>query len=143
MKRSAVMTALAAAPCLLIAEDEDEIREALQFVLSEEGYQVMAATSLAEALALLHEQTFDFVLTDLFHTPGHPPLHSVQPLLTQAAPTPIGIMTAWNLSEQEVHQAGFACLIQKPFDLDAVMATIASVINKALTPEQVKQARTV
>ena len=137
------MTSRAAAPRLLIVEDDAELRETLHLVLGEEGYQVTGAASLAQALALLQQETFDCVLTDVFHTPGHPPLQSVLPLLTRAAPTPVGIMTAWNVSEQAAQQEGFACFIQQPFDLEAFMATIAAVVNKPLTPEQVEQAHTV
>lgn len=137
------MTSLDAPPRLLLVEDDVDIQEALQLVLSEEGYQVRAAASLADALAVLQHDTFDFVLTDVFYTAGHPPLHSVLPLLAHAAPTPVGIITAWNLSEHEAQQAGFTCLIRKPFDFDALMTTLAGIINKPLTPEQVKQARIV
>lgn len=137
------MTSRDAAPRLLIVEDDAELRETLHLVLGEEGYQVTDAASLAQAMALLQQETFDFVLTDAFHTAGHPPLQSVLPLLNQAAPTPVGIITAWNLSEQTAQQEGFACFIRQPFDLDAFMATIAAVLNKPLTPAQVKQAHTV
>lgn len=137
------MTSRGAAPRLLIVEDDAELRETLHLVLSEEGYQVTGAASLAQALALLHQEPFDGVLTDVFHTAGHPPLQSVLPLLKQAAPTPVGILTAWNLSEQAVQQEGFACYIKKPFDLGAFMATLAAVLNEPLTPAQVEQAHTV
>ena len=137
------MTALDAAPRLLVVDDDQELLDTLQQVLSDEGYQVRAVASLSEALVLLNEQTFDFILTDSFRAPPDPPLHSVLSLLTRAAPTPVGVMTAWNLSEQEAQQAGFACLIRKPFDLDAFMATLAACINQPLTPEQAQQARIV
>ena len=137
------MTSLNAAPRLLIVEDDAELRETLQLMLSEEGYQVTEAASRAEALALLHQDTFDLVLTDLFRTPTSVPPESVLPILKHAAPTPVGIMTAWNLSEEKAQQAGFACLIRKPFDVDAFMATIAACIHQPLTPEQEQQARLV
>ena len=137
------MTSCAAAPRLLIVEADAELREILHLVLGEEGYQVTGAASLTQALALLHQETFDGVLTDIVHTAGHPPLQSVLPLLKRAAPTPVGIMTAWNLSEQAAQQEGFACFIKQPFDLEAFLATIAAVLNQPLTPEQVEQAHTV
>lgn len=121
------------APRLLIAEDDAELRETLQLVLSDEGYQVTTASSLAEALALTNEQAFDFVLTDLFRVSSDPPLQSALPLLKEAAPTPVGILTAWPLSEEEALQAGFAFLIEKPFDLDELMSTLAAGFNTALT----------
>ena len=143
MELDAVMTAIDGASRLLVVEDDKDLLHLLQVMLRGEGYQVTLATSLPDALALLQQDTFDFVLTDLFRTPTSVPPESVLPILKQAAPTPVGIMTAWNLTEEKAKQAGFACLISKPFDLDTLMASIAACINQPLTPAQKQLSRLV
>jgi DNA-binding NtrC family response regulator len=50
---------------VLIVEDEDLMRELLTKILAGENYRIFDASSGEEALKLLHDQTFDLVLTDL------------------------------------------------------------------------------
>ena len=111
------MTALAPAPRLLLAEDDADMLSLVQVVLEEEGYSVTPATSLPNSLRALQAQLFHFVLTDLFDSHGQAPLQSIQPLLDEAAPIPVGVMTGWRVPEQAVSQADLAFLLSKPFDL--------------------------
>ena len=137
------MTAIDSAPRLLLVEHDGDMSRILHQALSEEGYQVITAPSLAEALVLIEAHVFDVILTDSFRTLPEPRLQAVLPLLKTAAPTPVVVMTAWVLTDEAVQQAGFAHLINKPFDLDEVMATLAACLNAPLTPEQEQQAATV
>lgn len=116
------------APRLLVADDDAELRDLLAFLFSDAGYHVTLAASLAEAMAVLKEQAFDVVLTGVFCQPPHPPLASVAPLQEQAAPTPVGVMTGQNLNAEAASQAGFAFLIPKPFDVHALLATVAGQV---------------
>src|SRR5919201_3797177 len=50
---------------LLIVDDETDQRERLTTALRVEGYDVTAAASGAEAIALLRRSAFDIVITDL------------------------------------------------------------------------------
>jgi DNA-binding NtrC family response regulator len=50
---------------VLIVEDEDLMRELLRKILANENYRIFDACSGEEALKLLHDQSFDLVLTDL------------------------------------------------------------------------------
>jgi len=50
---------------LLIVDDEDIALRNLQHVMTKEGYAVTATRSGTKALALLEQQRFDVVLTDL------------------------------------------------------------------------------
>lgn len=137
------MTAVDSAPRLLLAEDDADTLDCLSLALSMEGYQVMAAASLAEALALIQEHIFDVILTDSFRRPPAPPLQAILPLLKAATPIPVVLVTGWEIAEKAVRQAGFTCLIKKPFDLDEMMAALAACLNVQLTPEQEQQAATV
>src|SRR5512147_371948 len=71
---------------LLIIEDSAEIRETLELVLTEEGYDVSLAPDLSRAFAVLNTQAFDLVLTDLFTFSQVDPLQSVSQLRTRVAP---------------------------------------------------------
>ena len=55
------------AETILLVEDEESLRELVTATLTEAGYQVIAAASGLEALALweLHGQRVDLLLTDM------------------------------------------------------------------------------
>ena len=128
---------------LLIVEDDGDTRDILETILSEEGYTVSQVASPQEAMALLDEQVFHFVLTDLFADTADGSLESVETLRTHAHPTPIGVMTGWKVSPEEVQRAGFVCLIRKPFELDEALTAVAASLHFPLSPEQQRQAEVI
>ena len=129
-------------PHVLVVEDDADLRDLLTLLLLEEGYLVTPASSMAQAMALLEQHTFHFILSDLFReTTSSDSLAGLEPLRERAWPIPVAIMTAWNIAEKAIRQRGFTCLIRKPFDIDHLSATIAGLLNTPLSPKQVHQAR--
>lgn len=113
---------------LLVTEDED-LGEALREFLRDEGYVAFVATSVEDALALMTTQTFDLILSDFFRQRDQVPYHSVERLSLLAQPIPVGIMSASNLSAEEVEQRGFAYLLKKPFGLDDLRTAIVACLQ--------------
>src|SRR5215469_3348382 len=99
-------SAAIAHPRLLLIEDDPEILGIIHGVFEDEGCLVTEAPSLSASLSLLSDHLFHMVITDLFAEYGTPPLESVRPLLEEAAPIPVGILTAWDISEPVALQAG-------------------------------------
>ena len=118
---------------VLVVEDDTELLSLVQEALEEDGYGITPAASLPDSLRALEERLFHFVLTDLFYQPGHPPLQRIQPLMAQAAPIPVGIMTAWRLPEEVVAQADLAFLLHKPFDLDDLQRRLHAHIHPTVS----------
>jgi len=52
-------------PKLLFVDDEDSIRMTLPVILSQEGFDVTTAATVAEAISIIDRQTFDILLSDL------------------------------------------------------------------------------
>ncbi len=52
-------------PKLLFIDDEDSIRITLPAILTQEGFDVTTAATVAEAIALINRQTYDILLSDL------------------------------------------------------------------------------
>ena len=50
---------------ILIADDSEDIREMLQFLLVAQGYQVQVAPDASTSMSLAQEQDFDFIFLDL------------------------------------------------------------------------------
>lgn len=119
-----------------MVEDDPDILELVQGTLEDQGYEVAPANSLSASLTLLEEQPFHFVLTDLFYQRGQDPLQSIEPLLVQAAPIPVGVMTAWQIPEEAVARKGLACLLTKPFELDTLVQSIEIGLQATINPRE-------
>jgi len=128
---------------LLVVEDDEDTVAALRFALADEGYDITVAPSLDEALALVDAQAFRLILTDLFGHRGRDALGSVAGLRERASPTPVGIMTGWDVSAEEATRAGFAFLIPKPFDLEDLVARLAACLGERLRPDATEPVRVV
>lgn len=130
-------------PHLLLVEDDQETRDVVLDLLAEEGYTVACAASLDEALAQVNDQVFDLILADVIGWTTHAPLEAVERLRDQAQPTPVSLLTSWNLNEEAVRAQGFARLLKKPFDLADLLTLVAELVARPLTPEQERQAEVV
>jgi DNA-binding NtrC family response regulator len=118
-------------PCILIADDQPDVLEALRFLVKGEGYQAEAVSSPAAAIDAVESRDFDAVLMDLNYTrdttsgqEGLELLHRIQNL---DATLPVIVMTAWGSVELAVEamRRGARDFIQKPWD-NARLSTILS-----------------
>ena len=55
-------------PKVLLAEDDDGVREMLRVSLERDGFDVIAVANVCEALSRIATETFDVLLSDL-HMP--------------------------------------------------------------------------
>lgn len=124
------MPALAPVPHVLVAEDDADLLDTVQEALEEEGYGVTPTASLPASLRALEDHVFQFVLTDLFSQPGQSHLlQSIQPLIAQAEPIPVGVMTAWPIRKDDPDQANLAFLLEKPFDLEDLLGQVDALLH--------------
>ena len=119
-------------PCILIADDQADVLEALRFLIKGEGYQAVPASSPAAVISEVESRDFDAVLMDLNYTrdttsgqEGLELLHRIQTLDTTL---PVIVMTAWGSVELAVEamRRGARDFIQKPWDnarLSAILKT--------------------
>ena len=106
---------------VLIVDDEFDIREAVEEVLSEEGHQCLSAGDGAEALACLRDFHPQLVLLDLM-MPGMNgwEFRAAQQGDPEFRSIPVVILSALG-REGSIDADGF---MQKPFDLDDLLATV-------------------
>ena len=97
-----------ARPRLLVVEDDPDLLTIVQDALEQEDYAVTLATSLPASLALLDEQLYHHILTDLFAAEGNDPFQTIRPFVAQATPIPLGLVTGWQVTAEAATQAGFA-----------------------------------
>jgi DNA-binding response OmpR family regulator len=130
-----MMTHSPSPPHLLVVEHDAGIQDLLAAFLTSEGYAVSLATSPAEARTLLDEQTFQLVLTDLFSTNPRDRFRVVELMRASAHPPPIGVITGWNVQEEEIAQHDVAFLLRKPFDVEDLSASVEACLNPSPGPE--------
>lgn len=123
-------------PTVLVVEDDPDTRDSIKMVLEDAGYGVSLAASLAEALHAIDERVFALIMTDLFAHATENRLDGATTIRDHAFPTPIAILSGWNLSSAQVAGEGFAFVASKPFDIDELLTSIAKAIDHPLTEEQ-------
>ncbi len=125
----------------LIAEHDRQIRVLLAALLRMKGYETDQAETLTEALDKVEQRIYDVVLTDSFAMPASQRLSAARQLAQRCHPTPVGLLTGWQIDPEEAAQAGVAFVLQKPFDIDELVRRIAGRFNPRLAPEQQQQAQ--
>ena len=138
----------APAASILIADDQADVLAALRLLLKAEGFDIATATSPAEVLELLELDEFDCLLLDLNYTrdttSGQEGLDLLPRIQALDGTLPVIVMTAWGSIESAVEamRRGARDYIEKPWDNDRLLATIASqlVLVKAVRRAQFLEA---
>lgn len=131
------------APRLLVIDDDDDLRLFLLDLLSEEGYIVDSCSTMGEALTAIDSHVYHLIVTDLLAHSAVDPLRSAITILEAASPTPVMTLTGWNITADEVAQAGLIRLVPKPFDITDLLGAVASCCRIALNPHQQRWAEIV
>ncbi len=114
---------------VLLVEDDDSLRSCLSEFLGNQGWEVGAAGTAAEALHMIRRQRFDFSLVD-FHLPGMTGLELFQQMAA-LRPLPAILMSGLaSLEEAAAAQhAGFFTFLRKPLDLLRLRASLQLLIQ--------------
>src|ERR1700723_762323 len=120
---------------VLIADDQQDVLEALRLLLKGEGFELETATSPAGILAALESRDFDVVLMDLNYTrdttSGQEGLDLLTRIQSIDAMAPIVVMTAWGSVDLAVEamRRGARDFIQKPWDNARLMTIIKTQVE--------------
>jgi len=107
---------------VLIADDQQDVLEALRLLLKSEGFETQSATSPAGVLRTLESEDFDVVLMDLNYTrdttSGQEGLDLLARIQALDATLSAVVMTAWGSIELAVEamRRGARDFVQKPWD---------------------------
>ena len=118
---------------VLVADDEEIMRDILESLLTREGYRVSLAASGEEALQLAKSQSFDIAIVDVM-MPGIDGIQTLEELKRLDNQMPVIICTAFGSKENVLRaiRSGAKDFIEKPFKNDDVLARL----QKALLPRQ-------
>ena len=123
--------------CVLIIDDEVEIRESLQTLLEFEGYEVESAANASQGLSKLGDRPFDLVLLDLA-LPDRNGLELLPEIRTLDPQIAVIMITAYGTVEEAVRamQSGAANFLQKQWDNEKLLADVRAVVARRRAEEE-------
>ena len=115
---------------ILIADDEEGIRESLNLILGEE-YDVEFAANGEETLAKLQREEFALALLDL-KMPKLDGLEILKQLKRSHVATPILVLTAYQSIElaKEAVKLGAIDYLPKPFERTKILSAVRSALTE-------------
>ena len=140
----ATPTPLAERPRLLIADDQQDIRDALRLALREDNFIVELAGSPAAVVEAIRKQQFDVALLDLNYardtTSGGEGIELLEQVRQIDAQLPIVVMTAWGSVELAVEamQRGAGDFVQKPWDNTTLRRILRAQIARGVARRAVQ-----
>lgn len=120
---------------ILVVEDETTLAEMLRLLFEDAGYRVLIASNGREALHRLEAERPDVVLSDVMM----PVLdgHGLYAALQDSAHRPLIPIVLMSAAGPRVLRSGEhpAAFVRKPFDVDDLLVTIATVLDGSDGPE--------
>jgi len=121
---------------ILIAEDQEHVREALAMLLRSRDYAVRQCSSPQEALAAVEHESVDLALVDMNYrrdsTSGAEGLDLIAALRQLDATLPVVALTAWGNVDLAVNamRSGASDFIEKPWRNDALLEKVESLTRR-------------
>lgn len=122
---------------ILVADDHEDVREALRLFLKGEGFDVVTVPTPAAAAEVIEKSDFDVALVDLNYTrdttSGREGLELVARAQALDPTLPVVVMTAWGTidSAVEAMRRGARDYVQKPWDNARLLTTLRTQIELA------------
>lgn len=119
---------------VLIADDEDTIRETVHDVLAGYGCKVHSVSDGIAAIELIEKESFDLVLSDI-KMPGKDGYQVFAAAKEANAATPVILTTGFgydpNHAIVRARREGLSAVLFKPFKVDQLLAEIRMALNPA------------
>lgn len=115
---------------VLLIDDEEIVRGAIEEILVDEGYKVVSANTGEEGIDRFLAQKFDIVITDL-GMPGMPGWDVIKRLKDISPKTPVILLTGW-ANQTDVTRAkecGVDTIIGKPISSSDLISTVKQALQ--------------
>ena len=120
---------------ILVIDDNDAVRTALDILMSLYGARVLAAASPTEGLGLLEREPIDLVIQDMNFrreaTSGEEGIQLFRAIRQRDPDVPIILLTAWTHLETAVElvKEGAADYLSKPWDDARLLTTVRNLLD--------------
>jgi CheY-like chemotaxis protein len=111
---------------ILLADDQEDVRETVKLLLGMDGHTVVEACNGREALDLFHEGKFDLVITDY----AMPQMRGdeLAANVKQESPEQPVLMITGSVEKFGVPDAAVDKLLNKPFTFEELRAAVSQVL---------------
>ena len=127
-----------APPCILLAEDDVEMRKTLSSVLRANGYQVVECSDgldllkmFASQLHQTHAPGYSLLISDI-RMPGLSGLEILEGFRGKKGFPPVILITAFG--DEETHakarESGAIAVLDKPFEVEDLLAMVARTVGQ-------------
>lgn len=118
---------------VLVVDDEPIVLKSCRLVLEAEGWEMISAASVTEALSILESITPELLLVDV-KMPVHDGMYLMRQVREKQPGIPIIVMSGYATSEtiKEAEGLGAAIFLPKPFTPDELADTLRSVARNKL-----------
>lgn len=132
---------------ILVVDDDDAVRSAVETILTLGGYDVVGADGGAGGVAALRAGGFDAVIVDLF-MPGMDGLESMRAFREIAPDTPMIAMSGYMVRDagpmspdllQVAGKLGAVATLQKPFRPKELLLVVESCLARQARPGPARQ----
>jgi CheY-like chemotaxis protein len=119
---------------ILIIEDDEEIRDLLERLLTREGYAVSAAANGKQGVVAFRADPFDMVITDII-MPEKDGIEAIMDLKRERPDLKLIAISGGGRADPEnyLHSAqllGANRTLRKPFTNDAILAAVKELFNQ-------------
>lgn len=117
-------------PKVLIADDEDELRELLRFSLDADGFEVTTAKNGKEALEHSRKQKFDVIVLDVM-MPQMDGYHAASEITQDPKSPPVLLLTSRDFDSDQaaIKGSGASAFLSKPFDIPELLKTVRDLMQ--------------
>ena len=130
--------------CVLLVEDNDEMRRFLVSILRADGYETAEATSASEGVNYIYDswgmdggpvRRLDLIVSDVRMPGGLNGIDLLDVVCRAHTGTPVLLMTAFGAPEthQVAARLGAVAVLNKPFSVDEFRATVAAIVQQDST----------
>jgi len=122
---------------IMVVDDEKDIRQSLEGVLKDEGFQVHLAEDGAGALRLLEERAIDIILLDIW-MPGMDGLEVLEKIKERERELPVVMISGHGTIDTAVKatKLGAYDFIEKPLSLDKVILILNHALDQRSLSEE-------
>ncbi|RYD72413.1 MAG: response regulator, partial [Verrucomicrobiaceae bacterium] len=116
---------------VLLVEDHEDTRQLLVRLLSKQGHEVQAASTVAEALELAGKGEFELLISDIGLPDGTG--HDVAKHVLGLRRIPAIALTGYGMDEdlRRATESGFSVHLTKPVDFSLLLKTMARILIEA------------
>jgi DNA-binding NtrC family response regulator len=127
---------------ILVVDDEEYMLKLFRKILAKEGHEVLSADSGVEAVALVKEEAFDLMISDLV-MPDFDGMDLLKEIKTRYPDMPFIVITAYGTVESAVEamKTGAFDYLTKPFRKDDILLVVGKALQYCQLRDEVKRLR--